>query len=169
MKSKTKITTLTLLLVAAFTFSQSNNEKDNRRIHNKAEKAEKTVEETNEQIDSAVASIDNTIEGAKETATKVGDIFFGKKDKKKISKNTVVITIASVSYDDKDVNQLYHEISKSKGAKNIIKTYSNGQMIIQMESKSSADAIWQNVLQTTRTSFNIDKISEKSIVLKLKK
>jgi len=167
MKSKTRITTLLLLLVAVFTFSQSNNEKENRRIPNKTEKVDNTVVETNNQIDSTVASIENTIEGAKETAKKVGDIFSGKKDKKKTSKSTVVITIASVPYDDKNVNQLYDEISKSKEAKNTIKTYSNGQVRIQMESKSSADTVWQKVSQTTRSSFNVGEISEKSIVLTL--
>ncbi|QLG45068.1 hypothetical protein [Costertonia aggregata] len=167
MKSKTKILVPLFLVVASFIFSQDNKEK--RRTANSVEKVEQTVEEANTEIDSTVASIDSTIEGAKETAKKVGDIFFPKKNKKKASSNIVIITITSISYDNPSVNQLYNEISKSKVAKELIKTYSNGQIMIKIQSKATADAIWQKVHQGTRKNFNIEQISEKSITLDFKK
>ena len=170
MKSKKQLVTLVLLLAVSAIFSQNTNE--NRRRANKAEKVERTVEETNKQIDSTIVGIDNTIEGAKATAKKVGEMFFGKKDKKKTSKktskNAIVISISSVSYDNENANQLYNEICKNKAAKNIVKTFSNGQLNIQMESKETADAIWQKVTQNTRTSFNINAISKNEIKLNLK-
>ena len=172
MKSKKQLVTLVLLLVVSAIFSQSNQERESRRTTNKVEKANKTVENTNEQIDSTIVGIDNTIEGAKATAKKVGEMFFGKKDKKKTSKktskNAIVISISSVSYDNENANQLYNEICKNKAAKNIVKTFSNGQLNIQMESKETADAIWQKVTQNTRTSFNINAISKNEIKLNLK-
>ena len=167
MKSKKQLVTLVLLLAVSVIFSQNTNE--NRRRANRVEKAEKKVEETNKQIDSTIVGIDNTIEGAKATAKKVGNMFFGKKDKKKTSKNAIVITISSVSYDNENANQLYNEICKDKAAKNIVKTYSNGQLNIQMESKETADAIWQKVTQNTRISFDINAISKNEIKLNLKK
>ena len=171
MKSKKQLVTLVLLLAVSAIFSQNTNE--NRRRANRVEKAEKQVEETNKQIDSTIVGIDNTIEGAKATAKKVGEMFFGKKDKKKTSKktskNAIVISISSVSYDNENANQLYNEICKNKAAKNIVKTFSNGQLNIQMESKETADAIWQKVTQNTRTSFNINAISKNEIKLNLKK
>ena len=169
MKSKTKILGVLLLMVVSSALSQTNEEKEKRRTSDRAEKVEQTVEETNNEIDSTVASVDNTIEGAKETAKKVGDIFFGKKSEKKTSANVVIITIAPISYDDQNVNQLHNEISKSKGVKELIKTFSNGQMTLKIESKLSADAIWQKVSQTTRKNFSIEQISEKSITVNLKK
>lgn len=169
MNSKTKIILPLLLLAVSFTFSQNSNEKEKRRTSKRAEKVEQTVETTNTEIDRTVASIDSTIEGAKETAKKVGDIFFGKKNKKKASTNTVTITVTPVSYDNQSVNQLYNEISKSKAAKDLIKTYSNGEMTIKMDTKSTADAIWQKVPMVTRKDFNIEQIGEKSIALNLKK
>lgn len=169
MKSKTKILLPLLVLVTGFTFSQSNKEKEKRRTSNRAEKVEQTVEETNAEIDKTVASIDSTIEDAKETAKKVGDIFFGKKNKKKASTNTVIITIAPIAYDNHSANLLYNEISKFKVAKDLIKTYSGGQMTLKLESKSTADAIWQKVSQVTRKNFNIEQIGEKSIALNIKK
>lgn len=167
MKSRTQLCTLVLLLAASTIFSQNN--KETRRRANRVEKTEKKVEETNKQIDSTIVGIDNTIEGAKATAKKVGDMLFGKKDKKKASKNAIIITINSISYDDESVNQLYNEISKSKVAKKIVKTYSNGKMTIQIESKVSADTIWQKVAQAIRSSFSIVEISDKKIVLTSKK
>ena len=170
MKSKKQLVTLVLLLAVSAIFSQNTNE--NRRRANRVEKAEKQVEETNKQIDSTIVGIDNTIEGAKATAKKVGEMFFGKKDKKKTSKktskNAIVISISSVSYDNENANQLYNEICKNKAAKNIVKTFSNGQLNIQMESKETADAIWQKVTQNTRTSFNINALSKNEIKLNLK-
>lgn len=169
MKSKTKILGVLLLMVVSSALSQTNEKEEKRRTSDRAEKVEQTVEETNNEIDSTVASVDNTIEGAKETAKKVGDIFFGKRNKKKTSANVVIITIAPISYDDQNVNQLHNEISKSKGVKELIKTFFNGQMTLKMESKLSADAIWQKVSQATRKNFSIEQISEKSITVNLKK
>ena len=169
MKSKKQLVTLVLLLVVSSIFSQSNQERESRRTTNKVEKANKTVENTNEQIDSTIVGIDRAIDGATETAKKIGGILFGDKKKKKAPKSFVIITIASVSYDDKNVNQLYNEISKAKATKNVVKMYSNGKMTIQMESKTSADAVWQKVSQNIRACFNIGEISEKAIVLTPKK
>jgi len=169
MRSKTKILILSFLMVTSFTFSQSSTEKAKRRTSNRVEKVEKKVADTNKEIDSTVASIDNTIEGTKQTAKKVGEILFGKKNKKKTQKNVIVIAIMSTSYDNESANQLYLEISKSKTSKDLVKTYSNGQMTIKLESKSSADAIWQKVSDVTRRNFNIEQISERSITLNLKK
>tara|TARA_R110001583_G_scaffold60219_8_gene179032 strand:+ start:574 stop:1056 length:483 start_codon:yes stop_codon:yes gene_type:complete len=159
MKSKIKIATLALLLATSYAFTQTTTE---------IERAGKTVESANRQIDSTVVAVNHTIENTKEAVNKVGGILFGKKDKNKTTNNNVVINITSVTYDNQSVTQLHQEISNTKLAKRIIKTYSNGQMTIKMDSKASADAIWQKVPKEIRTNFNISEISEKSIVLNLK-
>ncbi len=163
MRSKTTTITLMLLLVLGVAFAQNTEEKEKPEKPNKVEKAEKTVNETNAQIDSTIVGVDNTIEGAKETAKKVGEILFGKKGKKKKAKNQIVISISAVSYDNLGLNNLYKQISKSKGVSKVIKTFSNNQAILKIESKLSADDIWQKVSKDLRATFKVGEIQERAI------
>ncbi len=168
MKLKTKITALVLLLVAGFAFSQNTGETE-KKIPNKAGEVESRVEETNQQIDTTITSIDNTIDGAKEAVTKVSEILFGKKDKNKVSKSNIIILISSIAYNDEGLTLLYNDISKANGAKKTTKTFTNGVAIITIESKATADAVWQNIQNKIRDKFEIDAIGEKEIKIFPKK
>jgi hypothetical protein len=129
----------------------------------RVDQVDQTVQETNKDIDQAVEGIDSTIEGAKETVEKVGSILFGSKKEK--SKNTILISIATVTYGDKNVENLYHELSKKNGTKKTSKTFSNGVVTIQIESKQNADTIWQEIPQNARDPFKVTSMGEKTLRL----
>jgi len=125
------------------------------------EQVDQTVQKTNDDIDQTVEGIDNTIEGAKETVEKVGGILFGPKKEK--SKNKIVISIDSVAYGDENVQNLYNELSKKNGMKKTFKTFSDGVVTIQIETKQTADAIWQEISQNTRAPFKVIAMGKNKI------
>ncbi|MEW2921341.1 hypothetical protein AB1A65_07720 [Muricauda sp. ANG21] len=129
------------------------------------DQVDQTVQNTNNDIDQTVEGIDNTIEGTKETVEKVGRILFGSKKEK--SKNKILIFIDSVAYGDENVQTLYNELSKKNGTKKTSKTFSDGVVTIQIESKQNADAIWQEVPQNVRASFKVNAMGENNISVEL--
>lgn len=168
MKSRT--TLLMLLSIMIFGSATAQNERSRadrtkeRTVVKEIDKTDRTVEETNAQIDSTTVSIENTIEGTKETIDKVGKILFGSKEGK--SKNIVVIQIHSVEYGNENLSQLQEHIKGIKSVKKVSKTFANNNATISVESKKTADDIWQEVPQNLKQSFTINSVSENTISLK---
>ncbi|WP_421810696.1 hypothetical protein [Flagellimonas sp.] len=129
------------------------------------DQVDQTVQETNKDIDHTVEGIDSTIENTKKTVEKVGSILFGSKKEK--SKNTILISIVTVTYGDKNVENLYHELSKKNGTKKTSKIFSNGVVTIQIESKQNADTIWQELSQNVRDPFQVTSMGENNIAVRL--
>lgn len=169
MKSRTPL--LMLLSIMIFGSATAQNERrrtdrtKERTVTKKIDKTDRTVEETNAQIDSTTVSIENTIEGTKETIDKVGKILFGSKEGK--SKNIVVIQIHSVEYGNENLSQLQEHIKGIKSVKKVSKTFANNNATISVESKKTADDIWQEVPQNLKQSFTINSVSENTISLKV--
>jgi len=169
---KPRTTLLMLLSIMIFGSATAQNERSRadrtkeRTVVKEIDKTDRTVEETNVQIDSTTVSIENTIEGTKETIDKVGKILFGSKEGKAKSKNIVVIQIHSVEYGNENLSQLQEHIKGIKSVKKVSKTFANNNATISVESKKTADDIWQEVPQNLKQSFTINSVSENTIALK---
>jgi len=167
MTSKKVHTILLIGLFCGFVNAQNPDatKRGNRGAAERVDQVGQTVQETNKDIDQTVEGIDSTIEGAKETVEKVGSILFGSKKEK--NKNTILISIATVTYGDKNVENLYHELSKKNGTKKTSKAFSNGVVTIQIESKQNADTIWQEIPQNARAPFQVTSMGENKIAVRL--
>jgi len=157
----------TILFAFGAVLAQQNKSED-KKVIKEVEEINKTSEEVNETADNTNNAIKSTIENSKETIKTIGSLFGSGKGKKTKSKGSITISISPITYDDNNLEQLYRQISDTKGVKKTSKNFSDGKASIAIAYKENADALWQSIPKNIRSAFAMVQIDDTNIVLQPK-
>ncbi|QCX38350.1 hypothetical protein FF125_07860 [Aureibaculum algae] len=175
MKTIRKITLLFALIMAGTSYSQeSSKNKEESKINKEIDKTSNEVKRTSETVNSATDSITSTIKQTKKSVKDLKTAIFGerkskkKKEKTKTNKDLIIIQIANIAYSNSNLKELQNSLSKIKGVKNVSKSYTNGNAIINIATKENADFLWQNISERLNKVFIVNEMNEKNILLDYK-
>jgi hypothetical protein len=89
-------------------------------------------------------------------------LFGGKRD-------TIIIAVANVEFDDSNLALLKEQIKKQKGVKGVVMQYKGSSAMFEISYKGTATDLWDKLPAETKTPFKIVEASENSLMVEPRK
>ncbi len=160
----------TFLLIGLFAFGSlwsQQEPSEEKKVIKEVDQVNRASDEINQTATNTTTAVKSTVANTKETLKEVGSLFGSGTKKNTKSKGVVEITIQQIDYDNEYLNQLYQQITKQKGVKKPTKVFSNGKVVINVNYKEGADALWQRIPKQVRSAFKMTQMETQSISLQL--
>ncbi len=166
------ILVLTILTCYAVTSQESSGRKraKEKKVTEKIDRASDKVNNVNKTINASTDSITTTVEDTKRTLKELKTTIFGeKKNRKKTEKNIefVTVDISNIAYSNENAIKLQDQLTKIKGVKKVSKRFVNQNITFTVDSKESADLLWEQISSELQKAFIIKEMGDKNILLSL--
>jgi hypothetical protein len=116
----------------------------------------------NAQQPSLSAQTDSLKLAADDIKKSFNTLFGGKRD-------TIVIAVANVEFDDTNLAILKEQLKKMKGVKGVVMQYKGSSAMLEVSFKGKATDLWDKLPDDAKTPFKIVEAGENSLMVELRK